>query len=153
LGLVGTTGKSSGPHLHFEVRLGENSYFNTRNPELWMVPPEGWGVLAGRVTSTWGERLPEQLIRIRALEGDGQWRVWTYRPETVNPDDIYNENFVISDLPAGPYEISINYLGRVYRMQMYLYPGRTNLIQFRGRNGFIPLPEGQQVDLSAPPLP
>ena len=36
------------PHVHFEVRVGENGYYNTRNPELWVAPYAEWGGLAGR---------------------------------------------------------------------------------------------------------
>lgn len=136
IGEVGDTGRASGTHLHYEVRLGENRFFNTRNPELWTVPPEGMGVLAGSIMSTWGYRMEERLVQLTHLETGDRWDVWTYRRDTVHSDDIYRENFVIGDLPEGPYEIYISYWGAPFRAQFYLYPAQTNLIEFKGIEGF-----------------
>ena len=36
IALVGMSGAVPGSTLHFEVRLGENSYLAARNPELWL---------------------------------------------------------------------------------------------------------------------
>ncbi len=151
LGTVGSTGHSDGPHLHFEVRLGENRYFSTRNPELWMVPPEGWAVFAGLILDTYGRLLPEQLVQIRSLTTGKRWDVWTYAKETIHPDEYYGENFVISDLPAGPYEVRVDFVGREFSMQTYLYAGQTNFVTFRGRYGFTPEATPTSPDLSRPP--
>lgn len=136
IGTVGDTGHASGAHLHYEVRLGENYYFATLNPELWVVPPEGWGVLAGRVLSTWGRLIPETTVRVTSVDTGQEWEVLTYALDTIHADPVYQENFVLGDLPAGPYEVRIVYAGRAYSAWLFVLPGQTNFVTFRGQGGF-----------------
>lgn len=136
LGLSGKTGKTSGPHLHFEVRLDVDGFFATRNPELWLVPPQGYGVLAGQVMNTGGRKVEGQLVIVRPIGSENYWRANSYNYGYINPDDYYQENLVVSDLPAGKYEIAINYLSRIYRRKIEIYPGLVTYFSFRGRSGF-----------------
>ena len=86
--------------------------------------------------NSWGRPLPEVEIQIESLKSGLIREVFTYAKETVHPDEVYKENFVISDLPSGPYEVQFDYLGKRHAMQIFIDPGLTSLITFRGRNGF-----------------
>lgn len=145
LGLVGATGATTGPHLHFEVRLGENTFYRTYNPELWMAPPQGWGILVGRITDEDGELLNQFVVEVRPMPSEVPLRtVKTYAEGAVNSDPYYNENLVLSDLPAGLYKISFEYKDKRLQFWTDIYPGQITYFTFTDEDGF---------QVAPPPVP
>jgi len=130
LGEVGMTGVAIGPHLHFEVRVGANTYADTRNPELWLKPLPGHGTIAGQLLDAEGNPIPEVVINFhRAEEPDGRWReACTYASDEVNPDEEWGENFVMGDVPAGSYVLNTRVDGRLYTQEVTVEAGRTSLV-------------------------
>lgn len=137
LGLVGATGATTGPHLHFEVRLGSNSFYDTYNPELWMAPPQGWGVLVGRLTDENGKLLHQYPVEVRPLPSEVPLRkVLTYADGPVNSDSYYRENLVLSDLSAGLYKIAMEYKDKKLQFWVDIYPGQVTYFTFTDKDGF-----------------
>lgn len=133
IGQVGMSGVAVGPHLHFEVRVGANTFEHTRNPELWFSPLPGHGLLLGRVAQ---ERnlLDEVLITVHPAEQPNRyWReTWTYaamHKEWLNSDDRWGENWAINDVPAGDYLVRIRVNGKVYTRQVKVIEGEATWVE------------------------
>ncbi len=136
VGVVGMTGATSGPHLHFEVRI-ENALGNkVQNPELWLAPSIGSGVLTGRVETTGGAIMTSKNLWLKSLDTGKNWTIVTYSPRIKEFDDYYQENFSVGKLPAGSYEISTYYNYKLYKANIFISPGAVNYVKFHGTAGF-----------------
>jgi murein DD-endopeptidase MepM/ murein hydrolase activator NlpD len=134
IGAVGASGTAIGSHLHFEIRRGANDYFATRNPELWLAPPDGTGVLAGWIVDGRGS-LVKGLVNMQRME-NGTFNplsvgsAATYAPTGVNGDDVLQETFALGEIPAGEYRLSLVHYGIVYEQVVKIEAGRLTFVNF-----------------------
>jgi hypothetical protein len=136
IGAVGTSGVALGPHLHFEVRVGRNDFGHTRNPELWLAPQGGQGVIAGRIEDVYGQPVAETLVTFYPVaRPDRYWReAWTYPDaprEQINPDDVRRENLAMGDVPAGEYVVRVRVAGRLYVRRVAVEAGQVAWVHVR----------------------
>lgn len=144
IGQVGGTGVANGgAHLHFEVRVGDNQYGMTRNPELWLRPFPGWGTLAGQLLWPDGSYIYGAAILVDRIDDPSRFTnrtLYTYADNEVNPDEVWGENFTSPDLEPGPYSVIFrdSELNVLVQKVVWIYPDQTSFVTI-------------QLDVSPPP--
>jgi murein DD-endopeptidase MepM/ murein hydrolase activator NlpD len=136
IALNGASGHVTGPHLHFEVRMGQNTYGSTYNPVLWMVPYVGHGTIAGRLVDERGSVLNNHTITLRnwgtgLVEASTRTYIFDGTVNQVNADPSWNENFVFADVPVGRYEVVANYDGHRLSTIVEVREGMTSFAELR----------------------
>lgn len=143
---VGNTGRATNDHLHLEVHATprdadvklvvdslERYPRYTTNPELWIAPLPGTGIVAGRVLNAAGE--PTGQVRIYGLRKPEPVEtpfsfVETYGSR-AHPHPLYRETFAIGDVPPGEYTLGVEVEGRRIYRKVRVSPGRLTWVEFR----------------------
>ncbi len=141
IGQVGMAGVALGSHLHFEVRLGADSYTgyaSSHNPELWLIPHSGEdgrlnGALAGRFLDIYGQdRMLESLTLEHLPDGPDQpsdqvIHFITYEEKAMLGRPLWKEGFGMGDLPPGLYRLSYPNNG-LKRLLVEVLPGQLTVV-------------------------
>jgi len=115
--------------------VGDNVFSASRNPELWISPPQGQGLLVGRLIQTNGNQALRVPVKIRSLEGNGNYDIISYAEGAVNRDEYYQENLVLGDLPAGKYLLVVDEATVAARTEVTIYPGQVTFFTYNNADG------------------
>jgi murein DD-endopeptidase MepM/ murein hydrolase activator NlpD len=142
---VGHTGRATNDHVHLEVHAAvidsvplivdslERYPRYTTNPELWIAPPEGTGIVAGQVWDSTGKPVPGARIyglSKREPRETPLSYVETYR-DRAHSHPLYGEHFAIGGIPPGSYVLGTEIDGRKVWRRVTVAAGKLTWVEFR----------------------
>ena len=147
IALAGNTGRATNDHLHLEIHaapfdsvpliVDANERFPkyTVNPELWIRPLPGTGIVAGRVWDAQGRPAPQ--VRVYGLvKAEPQETPYSYAEtygEHNHPDPGYREHFAVSDVEPGDYTLAVVVGGRRMTQRVRVAADRVTWVEFGSR--------------------
>ncbi|HEU4647413.1 MAG TPA: M23 family metallopeptidase [Gemmatimonadales bacterium] len=142
---VGHTGRATNDHLHLEVHVAPADSVRaivdslnrfppyTTNPELWITPMPGTGIVAGRVLDAAGQPVPGAKI-YGLVKPDPRETPFSYAEcygDNAHPHPLYGEHFAVSDVPAGAYVLGTEIDGRKVLRRVTVEPGKLTWVVFK----------------------
>jgi hypothetical protein len=142
---VGNTGRATNDHLHLEVHVAADTDSSrivhpdvrfpphTVNPQLWLEPLPGTGVVAGQVFDAAGAPVPGARVHGLVLPWPEETPfsfAETYADQ-AHPDPAYGEHFAVGDVPAGDYTLGVTVEGRRLWRRVRVQPGMVTWVEFR----------------------
>ncbi|MEP7326549.1 MAG: M23 family metallopeptidase [Gemmatimonadota bacterium] len=142
---VGNTGRATNDHLHLEVHASPtdsvraivdslNRYPSyTTNPELWIRPLPGTGVVAGQVWDSAGKPVLQAriygIVKSQPIETPFSF-IETYGTR-AHSHPLYHDHFALGDVPAGEYTLGVEIDGRKVLRRIRVEPGKVTWVEFR----------------------
>ena len=140
VGTLGQTGVANGPHLHLEVRIGDNQYTNTVNPLLWIAPPAGTGTVAVRLVSAANRIWEAAHINLVANDGSARYQTVNYRLEPgIQHDPWWGETAAFGAVRVGAYTVFATIRGERVSAPVLVTEGQTAFVELKtARTRFEP---------------
>jgi murein DD-endopeptidase MepM/ murein hydrolase activator NlpD len=145
IGRIGNTGRATNDHLHLEVHaLPVDSAalvvdpavryppYST-NPELWIAPLPGAGIVAGRVWSAAGEPVPQARVYglVKPEPAETPFAFAETYGTRARGTPAYREHFAVGDVPPGEYVLWVEIEGRRVSRAVRVEAGRLSWVEFR----------------------
>jgi murein DD-endopeptidase MepM/ murein hydrolase activator NlpD len=141
---VGNTGRATNEHLHLEVHAGppdssaaivdslERFPPYTTNPELWIEPLPGTGIIAGRVLDAAGNPVPQARI-YGVIKPEPRETPFSYAEtygDRAHSHPLYGEHFAVSDVPPGSYVLGVEIGGAKVMRRVTVEAGKLTWVVF-----------------------
>ncbi len=142
---VGHSGRATNDHLHLEVHASPVDSTRlivdpamryppyTRNPELWIEPMPGSGIVAGQVWDARGNAVPQARV-YGIVKPEPQETPFSFAEtygDRNHPDPAYREHFAVGDVPPGEYVLGTTIDGRKVFRRIRVEAGKVTWVEFR----------------------
>lgn len=142
---VGNTGRATNDHLHVEVHASPTDSVGaivdslqkfppyTTNPELWIQPLPGTGIVAGQVFDSAGKPLMQARVYglRKPVPAETPYSFAETYGEHAHSHPLYGEHFAVSDVPAGTYTVGTQIGSRKVYRRIRVEAGKLTWVVFR----------------------